>query len=188
MNIPGTNTESSKINQSADKARILRDRALTLAKRPVDTIPEFQTIEVLVFALGEERYAVGSETVREVCPLKQITRVPCVPPFVLGIMNLRGKIFSVIDLKRLFGLPQGKTSDQSKVIIIGFNDMDVGIQVDDVTGVKQIPVSEIQQDLPTLSGIQEKYLYGITPERLTIINVETLLTDESIVIQETVGP
>jgi len=188
MNIPGTNIESSKINQSADKARILRGRALTLAKRSVDTIQEFQTIEVLVFALGEERYAVGSETVREVCLLKQITRVPCVPPFVLGIINLRGKIFSVIDLKRLFGLPQRETSDQSKVIIIGFNDMDVGIQVDDVTGVKQIPVSEIQQDLPTLSGIQEKYLYGITPERLTIINVEILLTDESIVIQETVGP
>ena len=66
----------SKIKQSADKGRILRDRALTLAKRPLDIIQEFQTIEVLVFALGEEKYAVGSETVREVCPLKQITHVP----------------------------------------------------------------------------------------------------------------
>ncbi|MCX5873511.1 MAG: chemotaxis protein CheW [Deltaproteobacteria bacterium] len=170
-----------------DKMRILRERALALAKRPESSDLESQSIEVLEFSLGDERYAVGSETVREVCPTKQITSVPCSPNFVVGIINLRGQIFSVLDLKRLFDLPQTGNLEHGKVIIVGIDDMEVGILVDDVLGVKKVPVSEIQQDLPTLSGINEKYLYGLTAERLIILNMENFLTDESIVVHETLG-
>ncbi|MDA8405248.1 MAG: chemotaxis protein CheW [Deltaproteobacteria bacterium] len=188
MNVFDLKRESSENIDRTDKAVILRERALNLAHKPCVAVQDSQAIEVLTFALGDEIYAVGSETVRELCSFKQITRVPCVPTFVLGIINLRGKIFSVIDLKRLFELPGTPFSEKSKVMILGFGDMEVGILADDVFGVQEIPVSEIQQDLPTLKGINEKYLYGITLERLTIINVESLLTDGSILVHETIEP
>jgi len=110
-----------------DKAAILKQRAVALAARQDKTEKESQSIEVLVFSLGSERYGVGSETVREVCPVRQITRVPCVPSFVMGIINVRGKIFSVLDIRRLLNLPEAKSRNQEKVIIIGFKEMEVGI-------------------------------------------------------------
>jgi len=169
-----------------DKAAILKQRAVALATRQDKTEKESQSIEVLVFSLGSERYGVGSETVREVCPVRQITRVPCVPSFVMGIINVRGKIFSVLDIRRLLNLPEAKSRNQEKVIIIGFEEMEVGILADDVLGVNHVKISEIQQDIPTLSGINEKYLYGIVSDRLTILNVENFLSDQSIIVDETV--
>ncbi|MGC8603802.1 MAG: chemotaxis protein CheW [Desulfomonilaceae bacterium] len=180
--------ERSKHNKQIEKDRILLERRQRLAQKPNNIPEEVQTIEVLVFCLGEEKFGIGSENVRELCPLKQITRVPCVPDFVTGIINLRGKIFSIIDLKSLFGLPKKHFSDPGKVVIVGYGEMEVGLKVDDVEGVRQIPVSQIQQDLPVMSEIQQQYFCGITAERLTIINLEILLTDESIVVHETIGP
>jgi chemotaxis signal transduction protein len=64
--------------------------------------------------------------------------------------------------------------------------MEVGILADDVLGVNHVKISEIQQDIPTLSGINEKYLYGIVSDRLTILNVENFLSDKSIIVDESV--
>jgi purine-binding chemotaxis protein CheW len=179
--------QSSFPKMSVDKTRVFHDRAIALARTPEDLSSEFETMEVLVFGIGPEKYAVGSETVKEVCPFKQITRVPCVPKFVKGIINLRGQIFSVIDLRNLFDLPNPESLDDGKVVIIGLDDMEVGILADNILGVRPVPISEIQRDLPTLRGIREKYLYGLTSDRIIIINVENLLTDDSVVIHETAG-
>ncbi|MFH0959968.1 MAG: chemotaxis protein CheW [Pseudomonadota bacterium] len=183
---PGKIKEFNSPTRTIDKTAILKQRAVSLAATQGKTEKEFESIEVLVFSLGSERYGVGSETVREVCPVKQITRVPCVPPFVMGIINVRGKIFSILDIRRLLNLPEVKSRNQEKVIIIGFEDMEVGILADDVLGVNHVKISEIQQDIPTLSGINEKYLYGIVSDRLTILNVENFLSDQSIIVDETV--
>jgi purine-binding chemotaxis protein CheW len=172
---------------SVDKTRVFHDRAIALARKPEKPSSEFETIEVLVFGIGHENYAVGSETVREVCPFKQITHVPCAPKFVKGIINLRGQIFSVIDLKNLFGLPNPGALEDGKIVIIGLDDIEVGILADDILGVRRVPVSEIQRDLPTLRGMQGKYLYGLTTARIIIIDVKNLLTDDSIVVHETAG-
>ncbi len=187
MNGSRKTIQSSFPKMLVDKTRVFHDRAIALAKKPEDPSSEFETIEVLVFGIGPEKYAVGSETVREVCPFKQITRVPCAPKFVKGIINLRGQIFSVIDLRNLFGLPNPGSLEDGKVVIIGLDDMEVGILADDILGVRHVPISGIQRDLPTLKGMQEKYLYGLTTDRIVIINVENLLTDDSIVVHETAG-
>jgi purine-binding chemotaxis protein CheW len=179
--------QSSYPKMFVDKTRVFHDRAIALARKPETPSSELETIEVLVFGIGSEKYAVGSETVREVCPFKQITHVPCAPKFVKGIINLRGQIFSVIDLRNLFSLPNPESQEDGKVVIIGLDDMEVGILSDDVLGVRRVPISEIQRDLPTLRGMQEKYLYGLTTDRIVIINVENLLTDGSIVVHETAG-
>jgi purine-binding chemotaxis protein CheW len=186
MDKPENKKDTKDATNSSEKNAILKQRAEALAVPREKAQTESQSIQVLVFTLGPERFGVRSETVREVCPMRQVTRVPCVPSFVIGIINIRGKIFSILDIRRLLNLPEARSQNQEKVIIIGFEDIELGILADDVCGVQQIAVSDIQQDVPIISGLNEKYLFGITADRLTILNVAIFLSDQSIIVDETV--
>jgi len=167
--------------------RILRERAHALAAEPGETQTLAQSIEVVEFLLAHERYAVESFHVREVYPLENLTPLPCTPAFVLGIVNLRGEIVSVIDLRKFFDLAQTGLPDLNKVIVLESENMTFGILADAILGVRRIPLAGIQPALPTLTGIREKYLKGITAERIVVLDVGKLLADEDIVVQEQVG-
>ncbi|MDO8787422.1 MAG: chemotaxis protein CheW [Sulfuritalea sp.] len=167
--------------------RILRERALALAAEPGETQTLDQSIEVVEFLLAHERYAVESLHVREVYPLENLTPLPCTPAFVLGIVNLRGEILSVIDLRKFFDLPQTGLPDLNKVIVLESGNMVFGILADVILGVRRIALAEIQPSLPTLTGIREKYLKGITPDRTVVLDAGKLLADEDIVVQEQMG-
>jgi len=167
--------------------RILRERALALALEPGVAQTSEQGMEVIEFGLAHERYAVESSHVREVYPLENLTPLPCTPAFVLGIVNLRGEIVSVIDLRKFFDLPQTGLPDLNKVIVLESASMVFGILADVIHGVRRIPPAEIQPSLPTLTGIREKYLKGITAQRTVVLDAAKLLADEDIVVQQQVG-
>jgi purine-binding chemotaxis protein CheW len=141
---------------------------------------------VVEFVLAQERYAIESQYVRDVYPLEQLTPMPCTPAFVLGIVNLRGEILSLIDIKKFFDLPEKGLTDLNKVIVLESGSMRFGILADVISGVRRIPMASIQSSLPTLAGIREQYLKGVTPERITILDAEALLTDRRIVVEEQV--
>lgn len=143
-------------------------------------------IEVVEFVLAHERYAIESHYVREVTPLENLTPLPCTPAFVLGIVNVRGEILSVIDLKKFFDLPEKGLTDLNKVIVLQSGNMLFGILADVIAGVRCIPLTGIQPSLPTLTGVREEYLKGVTAERIVVLDAEKLLMDESIVVQEQV--
>lgn len=172
---------------SAEIRRILTARAQALGRVPEPAETAGACIEVVEFVLAHERYAVESRYVREVAPLENLTPLPCTPAFVLGIVNLRGEILSVIDIKKFFDLPEKGLTDLNKVIVLQSGDMVFGILADAITGVRRIPVTEIQSSLPTLTGIREEYLKGVTPERTVILDAEKLLADEGIIVQEQVA-
>ena len=167
--------------------RILHERALALAAEPGRTQILAGSIEVLEFLLAHERYAVETCHVREVYPLENLTPLPCTPAFVLGIVNLRGEIVSVIDLRKFFDLAQTGLPDLNKVMVLESGNMVFGILADAILGVRRIAPAGIQPSLPTLTGIREKYLKGITPERTVVLDAAKLLADEDIVVQEQVG-
>lgn len=167
--------------------RILHQRALVLAAELAATHPLDAGIDVLEFRLAHERFGIECSWVREVYPLETLTPVPCTPEFVLGIVNLRGEIVSVIDVRRFFELPEGGLSDLNKVIVLASGDMVFGIVADAILGVRRILLSELQPSLPTLTGIRDKYLKGIAPERMVILDAERLLSDEGIVVDEHVS-
>ena len=166
-----------------ETGRILRERALSLAVEPGDAQTLADSIEVVEFMLAHEHYAVETAYVREVYPLKRLTPLPCTPAFVLGIVNLRGEIVSVIDVRKFFDLAQTGLPDLNKVIVLESGNMVFGMLADAILGVRRIPLAEIQPSLPTLTGIREKYLKGITQERTVVLDAEKLLTDEGIVVQ-----
>jgi purine-binding chemotaxis protein CheW len=165
--------------------RVLTARARALAREPkqVQATDERQLVE---FLLAHETYAVESRHVKGVHRLENLTPVPCTPAFVLGIINLRGEILSVIDMRRFFDLPEKGLTDLNKVIILHSDSMSFGILADAVLGAGRVPLAEIQPSLPTLTGIREKYLKGVTGERTVILDAEKLLADETIIVQETV--
>ena len=166
--------------------RVLKARAEALARTPAPAEAAGERIEIVEFVLAYENYAVETRYVREVYPLENLTPLPCTPAFVLGVVNLRGEILSVIDLKKFFELPEKGLTDLNKVIVLQSANMLFGILADAVAGVRRIPVAGIQPSLPTLTGVREAYLRGVTAERTVILDAEKLLADERIVVQEQV--
>lgn len=168
-----------------DTQRILKARAQALAREP-GRAEAAEHIEAIEFLLAHERYAFESRYVREVYPLEDITPLPCTPAFVLGIVNLRGEMFSVIDLKKFFDLPEKGLTDLNKLIVLDSGDMVFGILADAISGMRRILRADIQPSLPTLTGIRSNYLLGVTAERVVILDAEKLLSDEKLIVQEQV--
>lgn len=166
-----------------ERKRILKARADLLARRS-DMEKDGNCIEVVEFLLANEHYGVESGYVREVYPLREYTPLPCTPKFVLGLINVRGLVVSVIDIGKFFDLPAKGITDLNQVIIIQDRAMRFGILADSISGIREISVQDLQPSLPTLKGIREEYLRGITPERLVVLDARKLLSDGKIVVHE----
>lgn len=169
-------------NDLAAATRILRDRARLLARAPEQVCDSL--LEVLEFRLGLERYAVETPLVGEVYPLRDLTPLPCTPRFVRGIVNLRGHILPVLDLKRLFDLPEQALTDQHCIIVVRGVALEFGLLADVIVGVRSIPMASLQSSLPTLTGIRGEYLKGVTAERLLVLDLARIVADPKIVIHQ----
>ena len=142
---------------------------------------------MLEFRLAQEHYALEDRWVQEVCPLKELTPLPCTPPFVLGIVNVRGRILPVLDLKKLFDLPEQGLTDLHRIVLVRGNDLELGLLADVIVGVRSIPADSFQPSLPTLTGIRSDYLKGVTAERLVVLDLARILADPKIIVHEEVG-
>ncbi|HQS58333.1 MAG: chemotaxis protein CheW [Gallionellales bacterium 35-53-114] len=178
--------ELATLPDAEQTQRILKARALALGRNSEAEEATGEHIEVVEFVLAQERYAVETRHVRDVYPLVQLTPVPCTPNFVLGVVNLRSEILSVIDIRKFFDMPEKGLTDLNKVIVLESASMCFGILADAIAGVRQIAVTDIQPSLPTLTGIREEYLQGVTPGRTVILDAGKLLSDSKIVVQEQV--
>ena len=167
-----------------EKKEILKTRASELAREVEKKEKDETHLEVVEFLLANERYALELDFIREIYPLKEFTALPCTPNFVMGIINVRGQILSIIDLKKFFSLPEKGFTDLDRILILRSDEKEFGILADEILGVQSIPISDIQPSLPTLSGIRDKYLKGITVERIVILNGEKILSDTEIVVHE----
>lgn len=169
---------------SEEKRKILKARARVLAREPEKEMLDQDYLEVVEFLLAYETYGIESAYVREIYPLTEITSLPGTPSFVQGIVNIRGQILSVIDLKKFFELPEKGLSDLNKIIIIRDDNMEFGILADAVLGIRKLTAGEIEASLPTLTGIREQYLKGVTRERMVVLDAVKILSDKNIVISE----
>jgi purine-binding chemotaxis protein CheW len=166
-------------------ARILRERAQALARKPpADTRRD--SIELLEFGLANERYAVETRHVVEVHPLRDLTPLPGTPAFVRGIVNLRGRILPVFDLKRFFDLPEQGITDLHRIIVVRGHDLELGVLADVVLGVRHVALDALAPALPTLSEIGAEYIKGVSAERLVVLNLDRILTDPKIVVNDEV--
>lgn len=178
--------KSGVVTTVEERKRILKERAKTLAEEPEKEVRAEEYLDVLEFSLAYERYCIETSYIQEVYPLKELTPLPCTPNFVLGIINVRGQILSVIDIKKFFDIPEKGLTDLNKVIILSHDNIELGILADSIVGVRSIPLGDIQPSMPTLTGIREEYLRGITKERAVILDIARLLSDKKIIVHEEV--
>jgi len=171
-----------------EQRKILRARARSLAAggKAKATSPHLP-LEIVEFVLGPEHYGIESSHIREIHPLNEFTPLPCTPSFVLGLVNVRGQILSIINIKKLFDLPEKGLTNLNKVIIVHANHMELGILADAILGVRHIAREELQPALPTQTGIREEYLKGITKDPLVVLDVERILSDEKILVNDGAG-
>jgi purine-binding chemotaxis protein CheW len=170
---------------AAQAQAVLRERARALAQ-PLRGTALGTPLEVIEFRLAGESYAIESAWVAEVFPLAGLTRLPGTPPFVLGIVNMRGEIISVIDLGKFFDLPARGLTDLNKVIVLQSREMVFGILADRVEGVCTIDAERLQGALPTLTDRRRDYFRGIADGRLVVLDGAALLADPRMVVNEVV--
>jgi purine-binding chemotaxis protein CheW len=164
------------------EARLL-ERTQAWARRAQEENPG-NLLEVLCFSLGEERYAVESGYVATVLPLPQFTPLPGTPPYVLGIVSVRGHIVSVLDLRVFFELPIEGLSDRNYLVVLRNQEMEFGLLADRIRGIEQMARTGLQAGLANLSGIRANYLLGISSEQTTVLDGARLLGDPSLRIHD----
>lgn len=141
-------------------------------------------LQLVGFTLGEEEYCIDILSVQEINKRMYITRVPKAAPFVKGVVNLRGKVIPVIDLRRRFKL-EDKFDEDTRLIVVELASDSMGFVVDSVTEVIRIPVTRIDPTPPVIGQISNEYLLGVgkTDNRLLILldlnRVIDMVDDES---------
>ncbi|MFZ5804261.1 MAG: chemotaxis protein CheW [Acidobacteriota bacterium] len=171
---------------AAEKQRILEERARQIARKPVTKEAAGKPLNVVEFLLAHERYAFEVSWVREVFPLKTFTPLPCTPPFVLGLVNVHGRIVCVNDIRKFFDLPEKGITDLNRVIVLEGEGMELGVLADAIVGVRSIQSGELQPALPTLGGVGSEYLVGVTPDRVVVLDGGKLLRERRLVVKEEV--
>jgi purine-binding chemotaxis protein CheW len=179
--------ESDESRLSADEVSlILQQRALDLARAPAPA-EEGTRIRIVIFAIGDERYAIPAEFVEAINLLEELTPVPCTPNFVAGIVNIRGRILSVLDIHRLLGLEKVQIDDDTQIIAVSAAGLEVGLLVNQVHAVRHLLLEELEPALPTTTPIAAEYTRGVTPDMTVLLDLEALLEDERIIVREEVA-
>ncbi len=185
----GDTVKNRRMHKKLDTQKvkeILKSRSKELANELDEQNDDAGYFEVVEFILSFERYAIESFFVSEVTPLRDFTPVPCTPSFVLGITNIRGKIISVIDIKKFFNLPEKGLTNLNRVIVVQTPSMELGILADSIMGVRLVSSGDIQPSLPTLTDIGSEFIKGVTEDRMIILDVEKILCHPKIIVQQEV--
>lgn len=127
--------------------------------------------QVVVFDLNEEAYGVDISQVREIIRMQEITRVPRAPEFVEGVINLRGKVSPVVDLRARFSMPSTERTDEHGIVVVDVDGQDIGMVVDAVTEVSRTPSDSIEPPSSVITTDDSEYLTGIvkTDDKLIIL-------------------
>ncbi|WP_348734436.1 chemotaxis protein CheW [Rheinheimera texasensis] len=140
-----------------------------------------QVLQWVTFKLQEETYGINVMQVQEVLRYTDIAPVPGAPMYVLGIINLRGNVVTVIDTRARFGLPPSDVTENSRIVIIEADKQVIGILVDSVAEVVYLRASEIDTAPNVGTDESAKFIQGVSNrdgELLILVDLNKLLTDE----------
>ena len=136
-----------------------------------NTTTEVESMKVIVFQLADKEYAVPVAQVRGIEKLMHITRVPKTPHYVKGVINLRGVVTPIIDLRERFSLPLPADEETTRIIIIQLEDMEVGFVVDSANDVLDIAMDTIEPQPEVVGSYEEELISGVAKieKRLLIL-------------------
>lgn len=130
-----------------------------------------ELLQLVSFMVGTEEFAIPILSVQEINRMMQITRVPQSPPFIEGVINLRGKIIPVMDLRKRFGLGVAENSNDSRIIVVEVHGRVIGFTVDQVNEVLRISAGIVEPPPAMVCGIDSDYVQGVgkLDDRLLIL-------------------
>lgn len=137
-------------------------------------------LKIIVFQLKEKEYAIPVEQVRSIEKFQHITRVPGTQTFIKGVINLRGVVTPIVDLRIRFGLDQISYQDYTRIIIAVLEDIEVGLIVDAANDVMDIKLESIEPPPEIVSGTEEEYIKGVAKigkRLLILLDLEKVLNE-----------
>jgi purine-binding chemotaxis protein CheW len=141
-----------------------------------------QVRQLVAFHLADERYGVEISLINEIIRLREITHLPRTVPYIEGVINLRGRIVPVMDLRKRLGLPEAAHDSRTRIIVVEIADCTVGMIVDGVNGVLRIPESRIEPPSQLVGDLDTDFISGVgkSDEQLVILlNMENVVRLEA---------
>lgn len=170
----------------AEARRILQERAQALARPLVEARSATDMLDLVVFSLAGERYGIATTHVLEVIPLRDLTPMPCTPPFVVGVLNHRGTLLPILALSRLLALPVHEVTEGSSVVAVAAGGMVFGILAEAVVGTIRIEAAEVAPLPVTRTDDRTPWLQGVTTGMVAVLDPVALAHDPRLVVNEEV--
>ncbi len=145
-----------------------------------ETATSGDVLQLVTFTLGSEEYAVNILNVQEINRITEITQVPNSPDYIEGVINLRGKVIPVINLRKKFHFEDRPTDDTSRIIIMEIQGITNGLIVDSVSEVLRIPANSVEPAPPMSAELQSQFINGIAKLKnrlIILIDLDNLLGD-----------
>jgi purine-binding chemotaxis protein CheW len=149
-----------------------------IAREPGDSM------HVVEFRLGSQIFGGAIESLSEIQPFHEVTPMPCVPPFILGLINVRGVLLPLLDLRQLLDSPPGAAGRSDQILVVDAAGMTVGFPVDAVLGVAEISLESLQSATGEAIGMKTEFVRGITEQNLIVLDFEKILSNEALLIYE----
>jgi len=147
-----------------------------------------ELLQLVTFSIADEEFGVDILKVQEIIRTMEISKVPRAPDFVEGVINLRGKVIPIIDLRRRFGLAHKKHDKNTRIIVIEMTDVIVGFVVDAVSEVLRIPASTVEPPPPVVAGMDSEYISGVGKlegSLLILLDLDKLLSSDDMAMLST---
>jgi purine-binding chemotaxis protein CheW len=161
-------------NKLAHRAKLLRDQT-------ADTKATETSLQFLAFNSGHESYGIPLSNVLEIQILQHFSPVPKTPPFIAGVVHWRGAILALLDLDRLFGLPESGLPDLHACVIVEAAGRRIGLVASEIEDVFSVPSSRIQAAPPLSANVPPEWIIGVHDNQRVILNMASLLQDTRLV-------
>lgn len=173
-------------DDTPQESLVFRERARSLAQ-PLESREQAGLLPLAVVRLGGEFFGIELQTIREFAEARNVTPVPCCPEHIVGQMNLRGDLITLMDIATTLGLPPTRGQAGRKVVVVNNAELGAGVVVDEVLDVLTLRASDISPTLAAAHAPGREYLRGTTPrgsQMLTLLDLPALLRLESLVVNE----
>ncbi|MCF8042611.1 MAG: chemotaxis protein CheW [Desulfarculaceae bacterium] len=183
--------ETSHIDKHPQALMLLKKRARELARSLRDQGDPAGSLNIVTFSLGKEHFGIELKYLKEVQPLASLnwSLVPCTPEFVVGVVNIRGRLYSVMDLAGFLGLRNRQVGKNSHVLLVNGEQkgkdaaMELCLISDTLPVISRISLEDLQDAQSTVSEDAQKYFKGVTSTMTTLLDTQALLSDQTIIVE-----
>lgn len=144
--------------------------------------------QLVKFNVADETFGIGITQIHQILKPQEIFKVPNTPPFVEGLLNLRGRVLTVFNLRKRFNMPDKENDENTKIVIVNMNDLLLGFIVDSVTEIVRVPENEIVETPPSLRSFDKRFLSGVAKlneKLILLLDLDKVLTpDEELQVKQ----